>query len=66
MPYAISYRSKQPVQSYNEVKLIPNAELKIIPGLDPAQAYWQGEQVVPLMLRFLKNGIQSNLERGDL
>lgn len=38
----------------NAVKLIPNAELKMIPGLDHAQAYWRGKQVVPLMLGFLK------------
>jgi hypothetical protein len=31
----------------------PNTELKMIPGLDHAQAYWRGEQVVPLMLEFL-------------
>jgi pimeloyl-ACP methyl ester carboxylesterase len=34
-------------------KLIKQAELKIIPGLDHAQAYWYGHLVAPLIIDFI-------------
>jgi pimeloyl-ACP methyl ester carboxylesterase len=34
-------------------QLISNSILKIIPGMDHAQAYWSGEQTVPLMRTFI-------------
>jgi pimeloyl-ACP methyl ester carboxylesterase len=36
------------------VKLIPNCELAIIPGLDHAHTYWAGEQVAPIIVDFLE------------
>lgn len=36
-------------------KLIKEANIKITPGLDHAQAYWYGHLIAPLILDFLKD-----------
>lgn len=43
--------------------LIKQSELKIIPGLDHAQAYWYASQVVPLILEFVSSVLQGNGEK---